>query len=135
MQKRYASATFNQGTLITLFAHANILIVIFVNYKDYPNEIIGYLNVQIKCIGYKFVLINFLISLRRMLLPYNYDYDILCCYDNKRLQKFKKGTLYTKSNSHWHTKLVDLQDVYNVLGVFELFTIRKKRLKTFDFKL
>ena len=92
MQKRYASAKFNQGTLITLFAHANILIVIFVNYKDYPNEIIGYLNVQIKCIGYKFVLINFLISLRRMLLPHNcnYDYNILCCYDNKRLQKLKK---------------------------------------------
>ena len=62
---------FNQGTLITLFAHANILIVIFVNYKDYPNEIIGYLKLQIICIGYKFVLINFLISLRRMLLPYN----------------------------------------------------------------
>ena len=38
----------------------------------------------------------------------------------------KIGTLYTKSNSHWYTKLVDLQDVHNVLGVFVLLPIRKK---------
>ena len=58
---------------------------------------------------------------------------IFCIYSFTLMKDYsvheKIRTLYTTSNSHWHTKLVDLQDVHNVLGVFRTIRNCKKGLR------